>query len=69
MFGFAGQRVVVAAVQRREKRLFPAAQRLRSLPGDVYKVEATPQMVSLFWGERGGEDELRRIAELLAAVA
>lgn len=44
-------------------------ERLQGLPADVYKVEAVPQMVALYWGERGGEDELRRIADLLAAVA
>jgi hypothetical protein len=43
--------------------------RLQGLPGDVYKIEAGPQMVALYWGERGGEEELRRVAEVLAAVA
>ncbi|WP_373388606.1 hypothetical protein [Pseudomonas alcaligenes] len=42
---------------------------LQTLPADVYKVEAGPQMVALYWGERGGEAELQRIAELLAALA
>ena len=31
-----------------------------ALPADVYKVEATPQMISLFWGERGGEGSFGR---------
>ena len=44
-------------------------ERLQGLPADVYKVEAGPQMVALYWGERGGEEELRRVAEVLAAVA
>jgi hypothetical protein len=44
-------------------------ERLQGLPADVYKVEAGPQMVVLYWGERGGEEELRRVAEVLAAVA
>lgn len=44
-------------------------ERLRGLPADVYKVESGPQMVALYWGERGGEAELRLIAELLAALA
>ncbi|TXH94595.1 MAG: hypothetical protein E6Q72_05865 [Pseudomonas sp.] len=44
-------------------------ERLRSLPGDVYKIEAGPQMVALYWGERGSEDDLQRMAELLAALA
>jgi hypothetical protein len=44
-------------------------ERLCSLPADVYKVEASAQMVSLYWGERGGEAELRKVAEWLAAVA
>ena len=44
-------------------------ERLQALPADVYKVEATPQMISLFWGERGGEEELRAVAALLAQLA
>lgn len=42
---------------------------LQVLPEDVYKVEATAQMVSAYWGERGGEAELQRIVALLMAVA
>lgn len=44
-------------------------ERLATLPADVYKVEASRQMVALYWGERGGEVELQRVADLLAAVA
>ena len=44
-------------------------ERLQALPADVYKVEASPQMISLFWGERGGEEELRAVAALLAQLA
>ncbi|MWV16078.1 hypothetical protein F3I16_08450 [Pseudomonas sp. L-22-4S-12] len=42
---------------------------LRQLPTDVYKVEAGPQMLALYWGERGGEAELQRVAGLLAELA
>ncbi|VXC39843.1 conserved hypothetical protein [Pseudomonas sp. 8AS] len=42
---------------------------LRQLPADVYKVEAGPQMLALYWGERGGEAELQRVAALLAELA
>ncbi len=38
---------------------------LRSLPGDVYKVEATAQFLALYWGERGDSADLGRIAEFL----
>lgn len=44
-------------------------EKLQRLPVDVYKVEAGPQMVALYWGERGEEPELQRVAEFLAAVA
>ena len=36
-----------------------------SLPGDVYKVEATAQFLALYWGERGDSADLGRIAEFL----
>lgn len=44
-------------------------ERLARLPADVYKVEASRQMLALYWGERGGEAELQRVAELLKALA
>lgn len=44
-------------------------EQLRGLPVDVYKVEAGPQIIALYWGERGGEAELRLVAELLAQLA
>ncbi|MBC9251380.1 hypothetical protein A9179_13980 [Pseudomonas alcaligenes] len=44
-------------------------ERLSTLPADVYKVEASQQMLALYWGERGGEEALQRVAEVLAAVA
>ncbi|WP_252271601.1 hypothetical protein [Pseudomonas subflava] len=44
-------------------------ERLHGLPADVYKVEADTQMVSLYWGERGGENELRQVAEFLVSAA
>lgn len=42
---------------------------LSSLPADVYKAEASPQMLALYWGERGGDAELQKVAEFLAALA
>ena len=44
-------------------------EQLQRLPADVYKVEAGPQMVALYWGEDGGEAELQRVATLLKALA
>jgi hypothetical protein len=38
------------------------------LPADVYKIETTPQMVELYWGERGTAEDLQRIAEVLRAI-
>lgn len=38
------------------------------LPADVYKIETTPQMVALYWGERGTAEDLQRIAEVLRAI-
>lgn len=42
---------------------------LRLLPGDVYKAEASEQMVALYWGERGSGDALQCIADFLKARA
>ena len=44
-------------------------EQLGQLPADVYKVEADRQMVALFWGERGGDVELQRVASVLRALA
>lgn len=45
------------------------AEQLAGLPADVYQVEATPQMIALFWGERAQPDALPAIAAFLKARA
>ncbi|UVL60071.1 hypothetical protein LOY37_18505 [Pseudomonas sp. B21-012] len=45
------------------------AGQLARLPESVYKVEAGPQMVALYWGERGETAVLQDIAEVLKALA
>ncbi|WP_095095377.1 hypothetical protein [Pseudomonas sp. Irchel 3A5] len=40
-----------------------------TLPADVYKVEAAPQMITLYWGEKGEAEVLQRIAAVLKALA
>ena len=45
------------------------SEQLAHLPLDVYKVEATAQMVALYWGERAAEDAVQRIADFLLARA
>lgn len=40
-----------------------------TLPADVYKVEADPQMITLYWGEKGDAEVLQRIAAVLKALA
>lgn len=45
------------------------AEYLARLPADAYKAEATPQMVALCWGERGGEEALQRVDAFLRALA
>lgn len=42
---------------------------LQTLPADVYKVEASKQMVSLCWGERGDVQSLEPVAAVLKALA
>lgn len=42
---------------------------LVGLPKDVYKVEASSQMIALYWGERGTPEDLQRIADTLKALA
>ncbi len=39
------------------------------LPGNVFKVEAGPQLLSLYWGEKGEEEVLQDIAQVLEALA
>jgi hypothetical protein len=39
------------------------------LPGNVYMIEATTQMVALYWGERGDESVLQNIAQTLEDLA
>ena len=40
-----------------------------SLPGNVYKVEAGPQLIALYWGESGEAAVLQDIAATLKALA
>ncbi|QXI30293.1 hypothetical protein [Pseudomonas vanderleydeniana] len=42
---------------------------LRTLPGNVFKVEADAQMIALYWGERGDAKVLQDIAAVLKALA
>ncbi|WP_339510282.1 hypothetical protein [Pseudomonas sp. RL_15y_Pfl2_60] len=41
------------------------AQRLASLPADVYKAELSPQMVAVCWGEHGKGQGLEAIRDFL----
>ncbi|NWA09286.1 hypothetical protein [Pseudomonas gingeri] len=41
----------------------------RTLPANVFKVEADRQMIALYWGERGEVQVLRAIAGVLKALA
>ena len=45
------------------------AEQLATLPADVFKVEANPQMLALCWGERGEPQALQAVAGLLKALA
>ena len=45
------------------------AAQLATLPVDVYKAEATPQMIALFWGERAQPESLPAIVAFLKARA
>jgi len=42
---------------------------LRSLPADVFKVEAGKQLIALYWAERGESEVLQRIAAVLKTLA
>ncbi|MNG23459.1 hypothetical protein D3C84_1080680 [compost metagenome] len=39
------------------------------LPGNVYKVEADKQMITLYWGEKGEAEVLQQIDATLKALA
>jgi hypothetical protein len=41
----------------------------RTLPADVYKVEAGQQLLAVYWAERGEPEVLQRIAVVLKALA
>ncbi|MFQ6571742.1 hypothetical protein [Pseudomonas sp. UM16] len=45
------------------------AEHFARLPDNVYKVEAGPQMIALYWGERGETSVLQDIAAVLKALA
>lgn len=45
------------------------AKALAVLPSNVYMIEATTQMVALYWGERGDESVLQNIAQTLEDLA
>jgi hypothetical protein len=40
-------------------------EHLRRLPPDAYKVEAGVQLVSVYWGEKGGVQDLPQILDFL----
>ncbi|WP_339905615.1 hypothetical protein [Pseudomonas guineae] len=42
---------------------------LQALPADAFKVEATDQMLSICWGERGASAALEEIVGFLKAIA
>jgi len=42
---------------------------LQALPADVFKVEASDQMLSVCWGERGAVEALEKIVAFLKARA
>ena len=45
------------------------AKALAVLPSNVYMIEATTQMIALYWGERGDESVLQNIAQTLEDLA
>ncbi len=47
----------------------PLAEQLAELPADVFKVEATAQMVALYWGERAQPGALQKVADFLLTRA
>lgn len=45
------------------------AARLAELPADAFKVDAGAQLLSVYWGERGGEGALEKVHAVLKALA
>jgi hypothetical protein len=41
----------------------------KTLPADVYKIEAGLQLIAVYWAERGEPEVLQRIAAVLKALA
>ncbi|OCX21176.1 hypothetical protein [Pseudomonas graminis] len=44
-------------------------EQFKTLPADVYKVEAGKQLIALYWAERGEPEVLQHIAAVLKALA
>lgn len=44
-------------------------EQFKTLPADVYKVEAGKQLIALYWAERGEPEVLQNIAAVLKALA
>ncbi|MDE1167636.1 MAG: hypothetical protein PW845_20245 [Pseudomonas sp.] len=44
-------------------------QHFATLPGNVYKVDAGPQLIALYWGEKGDVSVLQAIDGVLKALA
>jgi hypothetical protein len=44
-------------------------EHLQGLPADVFMVEADPQVVSLYWGERGVQSDLDSVSRVLERLA
>ena len=44
-------------------------EQLQGLPADAYKAEATAQMLSVCWGERGAREALEKVVGFLKANA
>ncbi|MNH40491.1 hypothetical protein D3C79_1018170 [compost metagenome] len=45
------------------------AEAFARLPASVYKVEADPRMIALYWTERGDKSVLQDIAHVLDTLA
>ena len=44
-------------------------EQFKTLPADVYKVEAGKQLIAVYWAERGEPEVLQQIAAVLKALA
>jgi hypothetical protein len=44
-------------------------EQLLELPADVYKVEAGQQLLAVYWGEKGGVQDLQCIQKFVVARA